>query len=297
MITAEVRNVVYSPEMTDAEIKKLLHEIGRNITDKINEHPPVPPLESHKLTFPQWIGVIVSVFAIVGGLLTALNYVVTSAITAALVQPGKDLATITEQGKELRKDVDRLLDQRAKNTLQAPLGGTASKEDALEIRDAAEWAAKRKIQIDPSVLKRVSNFVMKRGDPDGWNANIALLNLKSFTNTTIDYARQHVVRKIEAGLGTTFDSPPADSNEWVELDNANFWLDWKPGEDGYHSKTPGLPFANLILKNSIVRYTGGKVTLVNVFFDNCQFLITNNSNGVRLAEAILSGSYTSFTAD
>lgn len=295
------RGVVYSHEMNDSDVKKLLNEIGHTIIEVIKNRQelaapavPVPDRRPHGLG--QWLRTIVSVFIIVGGLWAGLNYVVSSAINSALMKPALDLNTLTEQGKGLRRDVDRLLDRMAKATLQSP-PGLPTKDAARQIKDAAEWAVRRKIEIDPDTLQRVSAPLLKTPSENNWEATIALVNLRSFVNTTLEYAKQHVAATVVPVTAHTH-FPQQKPGEWIEFVHARFKLDGRPGEEGLLSYDNGRPVVfvtNLIVRDSIVEYRGGQITLVNVFFENCEFQITNNDNGRRMAQALLNPTpYTSF---
>lgn len=266
--------VVYSPEVNDAELEKILgkagHKIAEAIKDSIGGTAPVPK----GLTTTQTVLAIAgSVILIAATLVGAMKYIVTSSITlaisAAMEQPNKDLATLKEQGTGLRRDVDRLLDRIARATLQSPTAGALAKDTASQIKDAAKWAIQRRIEIEPNAIRKVSESLAQNHDPDSWEAVGSLLNLRSFVNATSEFAKQHVVATIRQRKGTT-EIPERSRGEYVELENLVVKLDGVPGEHDVLTLPDGSPMKvveNLIIKDSMVEYRGGKVTLINVFFE------------------------------
>ena len=284
MSTAVESEDVYSPDMSDSELKKLLNEIGHKISEAIKSRPEAvsPPEKSDRLTSGQKIlGIVVSLIVIVGGLWGGLHYVVTSAITSAMVQQGKDLATITEQGKGLRKDVDRLLDQSAKDTLRSSLTeNPLTKKAASQIKDAADWALRRKLEIDPNTILKVSEPLLKNPTPDNWEAATALLNLRSWQNSTLEQAHRHITQVIKGGEGAKVNFIPP--GEWAEIDGGTTTLDGVKGDPTalYDMQLNVLTsLGNTVFKGSHIIYHGGKISLINVFFDGCTFDITASPRG------------------
>ena len=233
------------------------------------------------------MGIAVSVLVVVGSLWAGLNFVVTTAINksinAAMDQPGKDLVKLGEQGVGLRRDVDRLLDKLARNTLQSP-PSLATKEVALEVQDAAKWATERKLSIEPSSIQKVTLPFAKDSDPASWEATIALVNLRSFVNSTLEYAQQHVIATVHPTEPETH-FPPQKPGEWIEFVGADFKLDGRPDEKGYMN-VDGKPLRiiqYMIVRDCKLEYRGGPVTLINVFFVNCTFVITDSPKGRLMA--------------
>jgi hypothetical protein len=293
--------VYYTAEMTDAELDKLLNKLGHKIAEAIKDRDaalPPPPARTRFTTMQAALGLIVSVFVIVGCLWAGLNYVVSSAINSALRQPFVDMAAIKEQGAGLRRDVDRLLDRVAKEVFQAP-AKAGTKDAAREIKNAAEWASERKINVDPTDIRKASEILFKSRDQESWQATLALLKLRSIVNSTFSYAVQHIGATVEGSEDTIF--PPIKPGEWLEFKKARFKLDGNLGEKGLLRSPDGTPariLRNLIVKDSIVEYRGGTITLVNVFFENCIFVISSNDNGWRMAQSILDPApFTSFASD
>src|SRR5690242_17036957 len=109
---------VYSFGMKDEDLEKILNKIGHKISESIKEgkgeSAPVPP-QSALDRRTKTVQMIAGTAAIVTALCVGLNYVVTSAITTAMIQPGKDEAKQQAQLDAIQKSVDRLLDKSAKN--------------------------------------------------------------------------------------------------------------------------------------------------------------------------------------
>jgi hypothetical protein len=52
---------------------------------------------------------------------------------------------------------------------------------------------------------------------------------------------------------------------------------------------PAFFYHNVVFRDCIIRYTGGRLKLVNVFFERCRFEISPNLNGKLFAQAVLGG--------
>jgi hypothetical protein len=214
-----------------------------------------------------------------------------------------EVEKIPDQVRAIRGDLDRLLDKSARETLRAPVA-SLDKDSATQIKDAAERAVQRKLEVDPVAIQKVSQVLFKNPDKGTWEATLALANLRSFVNTTLAHAKQHVVATLTSPkeVGPPYPAfPTPKPDEWVELVGGTVALDGKPGDRGSIHNAAGVPyspFRNLIVRNATVTYHGGKATLINVFFENCTFEITDNDNGRRMAEAILDPTpYTSFAGN
>jgi len=151
------------------------------------------------------------------------------------------------------------------------------------------------IVVDPLAIQRVSvPLLMNPSNANNWDATIALLNLRSFVNSTLEEAKQHVGFVYHNNQPWTW--APSGPGEWLQIQGPGLVvLDGKPGEPGtvYARKTQGR-FGYVIFKDVHVVYRGGPVTLINVFFDNCTFDVQSNGNGALLAKAIFSAPITDF---
>lgn len=277
--------------MNDAELEKLLNKIGHKIAEAAKERPEVP--KDSLTTGQKVLGIAVSLLVVIGSLWAGLNYVVSSAINEALKAPSITLTSLSEQGVGLRRDVDRILTKQTFASSQKP-------STPGEIKEVADIARRDKIAVDPASIQRVAEPLFINVDSAKWEATTSLVNLRSFVNSTLAEAKQHVVASIRAQLGRT-DFPARKTGEWLDFFGAQFKLDGKPGETGTLLDAPNHalnPITYLIVRDSIVEYGGGEVTLINVFFDNCTFVISDNPRGRLLAEAILDPSpFTSFKSD
>jgi hypothetical protein len=157
--------------------------------------------------------VIASTLGIVVTLLGGLNFIVKSAITSAMVEPGKAEIKLQTQLNGIQKDVDRLKDRDARATFQSPptASGNAA---AIQIKDAADWAIQRKIEIAPIAIQKVSSPLFSNDDIVKWEAATSLVNLRSFVNSTLEEAKQHI--------GATYSEN--DSGSWKPSgpDNSGF---------------------------------------------------------------------------
>jgi hypothetical protein len=317
---SEPHEVVYSPEMTDSELKKLLGEIGHKIIEAVNRRSPdhVPVVApSNRMTWQQWLVVAVSVLAIVGGILAGLNYVVSSAITSALVQPGKDLTTITEQGKGLRRDVDRLLDKQARDVLQSP-PPLASKGAVEEIRTAADWANQRRVEINAGFIQDLHSKLsplVNQNDPQAWAATLALASYQSsFAHVPMNENQPSMpLTKIQV-THYAHATPPGDNDPKMTASNllvprdqgamiAPFGVDMNPDQattnafvmfEGGGILLDGLRYKNVVMKDVHVVYHGGPVQLEYVTFINCKFSIDNTKAGRELIAKSLIASPVAF---
>jgi hypothetical protein len=74
-----------------------------------------------------------------------------------------------------------------------------------------------------------------------------------------------------------------------------FLLDGKLGDLNVIFDKPGHPaflYPNVVFRDCIIRYTGGRLKLVNVFFERCRFEISPNLNGKLFAQAVLASAVT-----
>jgi hypothetical protein len=150
------------------------------------------------------------VLVFIWGLLT---YVIRNKLRVAFEQPNRDFAELRDKtvGKigtdvsYLRKDVDKLLDQQAAQTLRGPVkAGEAQR--AEEVEDAATRARDRHIIVDPGFIQSTAAPMLKSENSANWGATTALLNLRSFVNSTIPEA--------SAGFNVGRVIRPEDHGKW-----------------------------------------------------------------------------------
>jgi hypothetical protein len=249
----------------------------------------------------RWVGIVLGILSILGILFAFLNYVVTNAVRTALTEPNtklssqdKDIGQIRKDVEYMRRDVDRLLDHDAKQTLQTRASRKITSE---EIKTAAKWAVERRIPVDVETITKVSRPLFQDATTGGWEATIALLNLRSFVNSTLDDAKLHITQTMNPeDHGKWFSGKPG---EWLEIRIPRIVLDGKPGEVGVIMDAPGHisdKFQYVIFKDATIVYRGGPIVLVNVFFDNCTFQIAPSDSGRLLAHRILESTFATFSA-
>ncbi len=318
----EPTDVVYLPDMTDADLKKILHEIGHKIVATIQESSkptaqPVTPSDPWG-TWQKKLAVIGGVIAIIAAVGTGLNFIVKSAITTALVQPGIDSAKQQTQLDGIRKDVDRLLDKVAKNTLLSP-ESLASKDARAEVQKAAEWAKDRKLSIDPKIFTmlpmELAPFVAQN-DQQAWEATLALAAYHSVFNEN-PYERQSVVPLGSSGVSIYSAPPPPHENKTVmsasrvSVDKSIGALlepidtDLNPTNkeanafiilSGGAILLDGLRGRNVVFTGVHVVYDGGPLVLKDVVFVNCTFTIYNSLSGQKLIAESFTSTKLSLTA-
>lgn len=268
----DVEEVVYSPEMADKS--------------------PTTAVISERLGNAIGVGTKLGI-AFVGVVCAVGIY-----FNTKLGDHGERLARMEAQSGEINKKVDRLLDKQAKDTLLQSFPTSIADAAAPDIKDAAIRVRERGILVPPEAIHLVSQPLLTNVTPAKWEAVTQLLNLRAFVNSTLQEAKQNIVQTVKPGEWTKARSV----GEWVQLDGAMVVLDGKDldplsifDEFGHAKKI----LAYVIFKNTHVIYRGGKVTLINVFFENCTFeLPLESENARRLAIAILEPPpFVKFTAD
>lgn len=309
----ELHPVVYSTEM-DQETRKVLNEIPNKIVEGLSRSlrdisiASASPPKSETFSWQKVLATTVSILAIVAAFWSGFSYIISSELKKAFEQPNREFASLRDKDfgsvqkdiQYLRRDVDRMLDQQARQILTGKEAIKPKVAVVDDIKDAAIRARERRIIVDPTAIQKVSKLVMSSQDREAWDAILELVNLRSFVNSTLEYAKQHVVLTIEPkALDIRF--PMVKPGQWVEFVHAHLKLDGKPGENGFLADDKGrplTPITNIIVRGSTVEYRGGHATLVNVFFEDCIFEITNNNNGRLMAIAVLKPApFTSFAAD
>lgn len=296
-------------QMNDDQLKKILNGIAEQIVAGLNRAswPQTRlvdgssiPKQDRPSTLMKSLQITGSILAILAVLWAGLTYVLSSELKKAFDQPNKDFALLRDRevgGIQrdvgyLRKDVDRILDRQAAEVLH----GRAKLSKTEEIKEAATRARDRRIVIDPSLIRSAAAPMLVSTDPANWEATTALLNLRSFVNSTLAEAKLNVVGTIGPGdHGKWFQGGP---EKWVEVLDLTVILDGKPGEVNVIMDTPGHvaeTFRNIIFKNCHIVYRGGSVKLVDVFFDNCDFEIADSQEGRAFAKAIIEKTFPSFS--
>lgn len=126
----EFEEGTYSSEvMNDQNLEALLNKIGNKIVDAVKNQPSVSAAASDPTSGkkPSRLTASQGVLAIIGGSIAilvsfaaGLNYMMSNAVASGNAQTRIDIATITEQNRGIRKDLDRLLDKQSASVLAAP---------------------------------------------------------------------------------------------------------------------------------------------------------------------------------
>jgi hypothetical protein len=296
--------VVYLPEVKDEDfLRRMIGDLPDKIAEGIAKGLLVGPRPIQESSTPQhkfgwWVGVVLSVFGVIGGLWAGLHYVISSELRAAFEQPNKDFASLRDKEvggiqKDLgylRRDVDALRTWQTSAIFTSP-GKTstrgANRPDVL--KGAADWAIDHKIVVDPAAIQYASMQLPNNASADSWQAMMSLINLRSYVNSTFAEAKLNIVQTIRDAPGDIHIMPRL-SNQWVELDVHRINLGGDISEPNISFDRNNQPLTlleNFIIKGAKVTYRGRKITLVNVFFENCTFDITNEANGQELAKNIL----------
>jgi hypothetical protein len=131
-----------------------------------------------------------STVAIIAAMLIGLNFVVTSAITSALIQPGKDLTKLQTQSEGIQKNMDRLLDWQAKSVLSGALRSAVSPPKAQDIKDAAIRGQDRNIAVPPETLIDIGNSLLQgaktSSTPELWVALSEIVNYRMSIDSGTD---------------------------------------------------------------------------------------------------------------
>jgi len=201
------------------------------------------------------------------------------------------------------------------------------KKNAAEAKTILQTAQKNSVRLPPDIVEQSGKAFIDAAtkEPAAWDAALQFLNYRSFLNEqltpplpapqpfpTATYMASILFRNVEdAGPHELFTeaakyttllrvgSARPENSARLELigerpepqgSGAQFVvLEMKPE----FSKTVGFSldgqlYKNVVIRNSTIMYAGGPVSLENVYFVKCTFLISQTSKGPELAKAILS---------
>ena len=310
---ANSEEVVYSPDMQDKELEALLNKIGHKISESVKstslQTQPVPTPTKH--TWPVVVGAIAGIVATLAIIAGGIRFVVSSAITDALIGPSTTLTSLKEQGVSLRRDVDRLLDRSAQNIIKNPAA------PAADLKDAANHLQQRKIQTPVQEVVSTGKTLQAHGQPNSeqWQAFLAFVGYRTFLNAKPDSAQ--AVGPLQPGNTWRYGfSPIPGKHEPVLTFTQGLGV---PAQQAARMDRIGvdqngaLPRGPLLLvatggaislddwqmRNTVfdgveIHYSGQRTILENVTFVNCTFVMDNNIPGRRLGEEMLASAAVSF---
>jgi hypothetical protein len=307
----ELIEVVYLPEVKDEDfVRRMLEDLPGKIAEGLRGSPSPPIQESstpqHKLTW--WLGVVVSVFVIIGGLWAGLHFVISSELRAAFEQPNKDFASLRDKDvggmqkdiQYLRRDVDKILDRSATDTLSggSKRASTANLNPA-DIKEAAQRGRTRNLPISVDSLTRNGQSVFDAGvrvpsTPEVWGALSELINYR----TQLEKGADVIGLLREGKIKSCSSFPPTVFGHGVK------------GKDGAVAYTQQGPFGwqNCYLKlddpalpavmrdkiqcgNCIVEYAGGTLQVQRAELHDCFFIFhleaKPSERGLQLVQGII----------
>jgi hypothetical protein len=259
-----LQEVVYSPEMAEKISAPVLEERLNNAIKNAT-----------------WFAGLVVVFG--------------AFVTVKLMDHGDKISAITEKVSNIDQNVKLLLEKQMKAILSTPNASLANAYPS-EIADAAKMAITSRAIVSRDGLKHVAEPLLENVTPPKWAAVTQLLNLRSLQNSTLEEAKQHVIQYVRGGEFVK----PRNDGEWAQVEGGVIALDGDSSDPNtpHNSQGPVRVLGNVIFKGVHVIYGGGRLSLENVFFEDCTFSIAENSNGIAFARSVLDTSaLTSFVAD
>jgi hypothetical protein len=173
----------------------------------------------------------------------------------------------------IRRDVDALMVAKVFSPQSGPQKSSVLSPN--EIKIAAAKAIESRIIVSPSVIRDVSRGLINNASTGSWDAMTELLNLRSYVNSTLEEAKQAIGAVYSEPLHGTWTTVP--EGKYLEDVSPKVILDGKPGKPYVIFDRPdhiATMLTRVIFKGSHVIYRGGPITLINVFFDNCTFEIS-----------------------
>jgi hypothetical protein len=315
--------------VNEHEAKKFAKEIGTALSDSLRPvlqglSPQSVQAQENAQTHSSWLsrltwwqtllGVIIAIGTIVGGVSVAsyeiVKHVVSDELTHAFEQPNRDFASLRDRDVGgIRRDLDnmtgnvnRLQDWQTKVIFSGRTEG-ASRFTPEDIKTAAKQAVDRRISIPIDQVERASTSLLQ-GEitPAKWDAVTELANLRSFVNSTLSEANRNIVNTIRAEDLKNHPGPrpvPFVPGKWtLMLGPGSMVIGASPIEDAFFRERPGAEpmtlYGNVIFRNMHIRYDGGILTLINVFFDNCTFEIQQNPKGRAFMASVIHSELVNF---
>ena len=296
----------------DQDLKAVLKELTRSVASlnhAVASRDAVQPVQAPPVVPPTrnvmgLLGAAVAVLTILGAFWGVLKYTISSELTSALIAPNQQIATLVEDGKYLRRDVDELRTQRSTEVLSHPADWTPK-----AIGQAAKQLQAQKVQLPRQLVINNGDSLLKQAkiDPDGesWSAATDVIAYASFLNSNLI---PHLGEKLPIGRGDFHFTTPEEWSGHLSITGTAVAQDFPqlhpfgyPDENAGKKSGPAfivarggsLPIDNLYLKHVVivdaeVIYSGGPVRLEGVYFVNCTFRIARKPTGATFATAMLS---------
>ena len=172
-----------------------------------------------------------------------------------------------------------------------------------ELRSLATIARKEAVTSDPKVVESVGGKLAEAGTGEAWNVALEFLNYKSFLNS----ASLHLLPGPDPGVITVYQAPnlsrygnptfavsgrvPKDKAALFELNGVD--LNTGPEANQYifikngAIQLDGTTLKSVVFEGVDIFYSGGPLSMENVYFFNCTFHVLRADNATRLAVAIL----------
>jgi|ERR1022692_4024819 hypothetical protein len=311
----ELTEVVYLREVKDEDfLRRMLEDLPGKIAEGLRGNAAAPQVSEsskphYRLAWWQTVlGIVVSIFVILGGLWAGLHFVISAELRTAFEQPNKDLASLRDKDVgglrsdigHVQENVTRLLDWQARMAFTPQPGKSgATRIPPEELKEVAKYARERKIATDVASIELAAQPLEQSKDKASWEALLELANLRSFANSSLAQANYNIIQVMHANEPPPGPLMRSGPNRWIvyEGEGTSLLLDKQGKEPGKYIIDNGEPaglYENFIFRNTRIVYHGNPIVLVNVFFDNCTFEINDNANGRSFAGQILRSMYPSF---
>jgi hypothetical protein len=209
----------------------------------------------------------------------------------------------------IEKSLDGLKGQLLAGTIQQLSSSPVDKTTVANIQKTIEKAKSQNVRLEPSDLKLAGQHLVSvsQTSPEAWQAAQALLSYRTFLNSDVTAnlntftvppnTTLNLIPRPQNLTGGQFDllGPATKDNQarLIELGMSNVR---PPGEYGPNwirikggtLKLDGLLFKKVVIEGAVIRYDGGPISLVDVYFVNCRFEMPLRKNTEMFADMIFS---------
>jgi len=237
---------------------------------------------------------------------------VTIEAAAQLKEPLKQLSGMSSDIAEIKgklEVLDPLIREMALKRI-SEAGKLESKNliaQSARLQDLARTVRTDKIEVKPETIETVGKKLVETHDPNAWGAAIDFLNYKSFLNVSLSVQVNSVIQNGTLNTNYNIKSPTGMAPPQISVvgavprqqaaqlliigqpdPNASAPLgnDWIIGNGGSVT-LDGMEFRKVVFVNTNLFYAGGPLKMQDVYFLNCTFSISRQSNGERLVLAAL----------